>query len=138
MKSLIDLSSWTPTEGVDQFDNVRGYPPLSIISIDYFGCPIQNPISCTVQQIKVEPFSMWTTMMFRAESLQMQTNIIVISKDIKVEDKKAQTILGIFGNAIIIRPDESNVVEEVKKTSKESRVKDVQKVEDVQPVVANI
>lgn len=139
MKTLIDLSSWTPTEGVDQFENVRDYPPLSIISIDYVGCLIQKPISCAVQQIKVEPFSTWTTMMFRAEALQMQTNMnIAINKEIKVEDEKAQKILAIFENAIVIHPDESFIIEDKKNSDIESSVKNVEKKEEVQPDAASL
>ena len=114
LKTLIDLSSWAPTDGVDPFENVRDIPPLSIISIDYIGCPIQKPISCAVQQVKVEPFSNWTTMMFRAESLQNQMDNMMDhmmdnmmeNKEIKVDKIKAKDILVIFKNAIVINPDE--------------------------------
>ncbi|KAK8892000.1 hypothetical protein M9Y10_029222 [Tritrichomonas musculus] len=106
LRTLIDLSSWAPTDGVDSFDNVRDYPPLSVISIDYVGCKIQKPISCAVQQVKVEPFSKWTTMMFRAESLDMQMNDIVVNLDIRLESGKAKKVLDIFKKAIVINPDE--------------------------------
>lgn len=115
MKTLIDLSSWTPTEGVDQFENVCDCPPLSTISIDYVCYLIQKSISCAVQQIKVEPFSTWTTMMFCAELLQLLTNLnIAINKEIKVEGEKAQQILAIYENAIVIRLDESFIIEDAK------------------------
>lgn len=54
-------------------------------------------------------------MMFRAELLQMLTNMnIAINKEMKVEGEKAQQILAIYENAIVIRPDESFIIEDAK------------------------
>ena len=70
----IDIDSWIPSENLDPFENVRDFPPLSIIDLDYIGVSFQKQLSVTVQQVKVEPFSTWTSALFQAESFTVQND----------------------------------------------------------------
>jgi hypothetical protein len=68
----IDVTGWLPVEGKDPFGCIGDLPPLSIIDMEYLGCPFQRPISVAVQLVQVQPLTSWTRAMFRAEAFTIQ------------------------------------------------------------------
>jgi hypothetical protein len=68
----VDVAGWLPAEGKDPFGYIGDLPPLSIIDMEYLGCPFQRQISVAVQLVQVQPLTSWTRAMFRAEAFTIQ------------------------------------------------------------------